>query len=109
MRLIDANKIEWYGCDFEGCQKCINVDGDCNKCPHANCDANQVRKLPTVNAIVIPDNATNGDMIKAIYPNAKTWEVTREDIHCAYIEFDDMYEIKSFSLSWWNSPYKRGE
>jgi hypothetical protein len=57
--------------------------------------------------VIIPDGATNGDMIKAMFPTAKTWEVTRDDVHCAYIEFKDICEIKSFPLSWWNAPYKR--
>ena len=46
-------------------------------------------------------------MIKAMFPNAKTWEVTRDDIHCACIEFKDIFEIKTFPLNWWNAPYKR--
>ena len=50
---------------------------------------------------------TNGDVIMAMFPNAKTWEVTRDDVHCAYIEFKDICEIKSFPLSWWNAPYKK--
>ena len=54
----------------------------------------------------IPDNATNGDIIKAMFPNAKTREVTRDDVHCAYIDFKDICEIKSFPLSWWNASYK---
>jgi hypothetical protein len=62
--------------------------------------------IPIHNAIIIPNGATNGDMIKDMFPNAKTWEVTRDDVHCAYIEFKDICEIKSFPLSWWNAPYK---
>lgn len=56
--------------------------------------------------VCVPKDATNGDMIKAMFPNAKTWEVARDDVHCAYIEFKDICEIKSFPLSWWNAPYK---
>lgn len=62
--------------------------------------------LMIANGTPIPDNATNGDIIKAMFPNAKTWEVTRDDIHCAFIDFKDICEIKSFPLSWWNAPYK---
>lgn len=64
-----------------------------------------IEVLEQKDCIKIPEVATNGEMIKALFPNAKTWEVTREDIHCAYIEFEDICEIKSFPLSWWNSPY----
>lgn len=52
---------------------------------------------------------TNGDVIKMMFPNAKTWEVTRDDVHCAYVEFKDICEIKSFPLSWWNAPYEQKE
>jgi hypothetical protein len=45
--LKDFDKIEWYGCDFEG-RGCIEAKGDCSVCSHANCDANQVRGLPTI-------------------------------------------------------------
>lgn len=58
-------------------------------------------------SIILPDNATNGDVIKIMFPNSKTWEVTRDDVHCAYIEFKDICEIKSFPLSWWYAPYKK--
>ena len=46
-KLKDFDKIEWYGCDFEG-RGCIEAKGDCSVCNHANCDAKQVRKLPTI-------------------------------------------------------------
>lgn len=45
--LKDFDKIEWYGCDFEG-RGCIEAKGDCSVCNHANCDAKQVRELPTI-------------------------------------------------------------
>ena len=46
-RLKDFDKIEWYGCDFEG-RGCIEAKGDCSVCNHANCYAKQVRELPTI-------------------------------------------------------------
>lgn len=46
-RLKDFDKIEWYGCDFEG-KGCIEASGDCSVCNHANCYAKQVRDLPTI-------------------------------------------------------------
>jgi len=62
---------------------------------------------PTIQAIPIPDNATNGDMIKALFPNAKTWEVTRDDFQCTYISSKDICGIVALPLSWWNAPYKK--
>ena len=61
---------------------------------------------PLVSAIPIPEGATNGDMIKAMFPNARIWKVTRDNIRCACVEFNDICEIKTFPLSWWNAPYK---
>lgn len=46
-RLKDFDKIEWYGCDFEG-RGCIEAKGNCAVCNHANCYAKQVRELPTI-------------------------------------------------------------
>lgn len=37
--------------------------------------------LPTVNAVVIPDNATNGDMIKALFPK---WEYRESTVQIGY-------------------------
>lgn len=55
--LKDFDKIEWYGCDFEG-KACEKANGDCSVCSHANCDAKQVRELPT---IIEADNAESED------------------------------------------------
>jgi len=46
-KLKDFDKIEWYGCDFEG-RGCIEAKGDCKKCDFAECYAKQVRELPTI-------------------------------------------------------------
>lgn len=53
--------------------------------------------IPTVKAIPIPDNATNGDMIKAMFPDM------RDEIWNALYDAD-----LCGKNSWWNAPYKRG-
>lgn len=55
------------------------------------------------NGIFIPENATNGDMIKAIFPNIKTWDES-EGALC--VEFKTLNQIKIFPKYWWNAPYK---
>lgn len=55
--LKDFDKIEWNGCDFEG-RGCIEAKGDCSVCNYANCDAKQVRDLPT---IIEADKEENAD------------------------------------------------
>lgn len=46
-KLKDFDKIEWYGCDFEG-KACEKANGDCSVCNFGNCYAKQVRELPTI-------------------------------------------------------------
>ena len=41
------------------------------------------------NGTPIPDNATNGEVIKALFPNEHDFET----------DFDE---------TWWNAPYKKG-
>ncbi len=64
---IDRNLIEWYGCDLDG--SCEHKE--CSECSQAECSHTQVMQIPTVNAILIPEGATNGDMIEVILPNAE--------------------------------------
>jgi len=49
------------------------------------------------NGTPIPDNATNGDVIKALFePN---WIRRMDDVVREEYEFDEV---------WWNSPYQKG-
>ena len=50
--------------------------------------------------VVIPDNATNGDVIMAIFPNASVYE------HGSTYSVNNVY---NFNSTWWNAPYKVGE
>ena len=63
--------------------------------------------------VVIPDNATNGDMIKALFPNALIYvDTTLKKVwFCVYEDKDDEDFDKhvTFPLDWWNAPYKKGE
>lgn len=43
---------------------------------------------------VIPDDATNGDMVKAMFPNVNNSNM-------------DLVDVFKNAKSWWNSPYKR--
>lgn len=57
------------------------------------------------NCIEIPDNATNGDVIMAMFPNAKWWVNEDNEV------FTDMpwkpEKCVYFDLDWWNTPYKK--
>ena len=48
----------------------------------------------------IPDNATNGDVIKAMFPTA--------DISLNDSCFEGVVNKYGFDMNWWNSPYQKG-
>ena len=56
------------------------------------------------NAIPIPEGATNGDVIKAMFPNAEY----RNDIlvNVVFIVSGAQLGYVAFRESWWNAPYE---
>ena len=59
----------------------------------------------------IPDNATNGDAIKAIFPDCKDWKARFEDddgeayeVH--FVQLPISLTVNKYAESWWNAPYK---
>lgn len=70
----------------------------------------ELEKLPTVQVVPIPDNATNGDVIKAMFPDTTIYEETRgygymysDVVRCA-----ENYML-TYDKEWWNAPYKRSD
>lgn len=57
-----------------------------------------------INAIIIPEGATNGDMIEAMFPNLKGKEKAFA-IHL-YVNKDKVGEV---SMDWWNAPFRKVE
>lgn len=54
-------------------------------------------EIAVINGTPIPDNATNGDVMKAIFkPN----RITRTD-DTVHIDYD-------ITPDWWNAPYQKG-
>ena len=51
--------------------------------------------------IEIPENATNGDVIKAVFD---VKEVRQLDC-CAFIDTSDDANMRTYK-DWWNAPYK---
>lgn len=59
-----------------------------------------------INAIIIPEGATNGDMIKAMFPNV--------EVDNAEVELGGKYitlwlnknKWEDIDYDWWNAPYK---
>ena len=56
--------------------------------------------------INIPNNATNGDVIKALFPNSEVCEPIIEDDIIHIIFADKADSAIGFDYSWWNAPYK---
>lgn len=54
------------------------------------------------NCTPFPENATNGDMIKAMFPNIAIVNVFGGDI---WFKVDNSFFLQC-SESWWDSPYK---
>lgn len=59
------------------------------------------------NIIIISKDATNGEVIKAIFPNIEIIETVYVcGMPYVRVLFNGMPEIKIFDLDWWNAPYK---
>ena len=57
--------------------------------------------VPNDNAIIVPKNATNGDMINALFPNAKNIRVDGRYPLNYIIEGEWHRNLKE----WWDEPY----
>ena len=87
-RLIDANKIEYeniyvYPTDNSNYKECVGKSA-------------KIREAETV--LTIPENPTNGDMIKVLFPDISITEIGGG----ATIVVANYYK---FNSTWWNAPY----
>ena len=58
-----------------------------------------------VNAIEIPNGITNGDMIKAMFPNIQ-WDNECNGVFYGYKTNDRMMPMLGANFNWWNATYK---
>ena len=58
-----------------------------------------------IDAVPIPKGATNGDLIKTLFPSAKWW--VNEDNEVFTDSPWKPQKIVAFDLDWWNALYKR--
>lgn len=65
----------------------------------------EVREQKEVKSIPISEGATNGDMIKTVFPNVK---IKKENIGCK-VYFGNGTSSQYFSYKWWNALYVREE
>ena len=56
-------------------------------------------------SVILPDNATNGDVIKALFPDIKVYGCS------GYAHPSDKSSVllEHMSSDWWNAPYKAGD
>lgn len=100
-RLIDADELKkdndvvvWLSRDTVRAGKMIKA--------FSELFIKKINDTPTVNAIVIPEGATNGDMIMALFPNASVYEQNGGSTYSVNNEYN-------FNATWWDTPYKEGE
>jgi len=107
MRLIDADELlkqidEWLSWDikFQREKPPVTIPNKWLKGIKAVVN----HKCDTINAIVIPKNATNGDVIKAMFPDVKIMWITQTKIDVTFMNNQDY--ITELDAKWWNAPYK---
>ena len=93
----------------------IDIPKEVLEHPHNYCCyalANQIKG----NYTPIPDNATNGDMIKAMFPKAEfnnampftdgRWETINLDTENRLRAIYKPTQLRTYA-DWWNAPYKK--
>lgn len=104
MNLIDRDKlIPHCSCGEE----CMADREKCKKCCDYVVNFEDIQEEPIVNAIEIPDKATNGDMIKIIW-NPKEIEEMPSCYVIKYMISENDFSLMFFNKTWWNSLYKEG-
>lgn len=89
-RLIDANKVDAFiGIEYDG-REIKSVE--------------EFEKIPTV--LTIPENPTNGDMIRAMFPNAEIFRRKEYDYQYVFVTILDMGNSWKIRGEWWDAPYK---
>ena len=69
--------------------------------------------VPIYNAILVPKNATNGDVLKELFPNAQTkhglYGIDGTPLVCLCQNTNFEMDEAFFVEDWWNAPYKEKE
>lgn len=65
---------------------------------------NKVKPYKKVDAIIIPEGATNGDVIKALFPEIEMWGKSEKTL-----DYSLGGMIHRVTKSWWNAPYRKVE
>ena len=104
MRLIDADAL-----DIDNLNRAYddNFELDFGRLYTADV-IDMIANAPTINAIPIPEDATNGDVIKAVFSNVKI--IVSETGEIAHIHenalIKDNFMFVQVSTKWLDTPYK---
>ena len=82
----------------------IDIDKDYFKIINKNGASNYPEEV-IKNGTPIPDNATNGDVIKAMFPSIESRLDEKTGI--MLVKWIDG-ATKTFKTRWWNAPYQKG-
>ena len=69
--------------------------------------ANFVNQCEFSDAVIIPPNATNGDVLKATFNAVEKQRFNDDGYSLVVVAIDGA--IKYFDLRWWDAPYKESE
>ena len=69
--------------------------------------ANFVNQCEFSDAVIIPPNATNGDMLKAMFDVVEKQRFDKDGYSLVVVAIDGA--IKYFDLRWWDAPYRGSE
>lgn len=99
MRLIDADMLS-PDRDYYDNSICSGYDA-------VSCQ--QIDSAKTVEAIPIPRGATNGDVIKTMFPDAEIREIMGSFDKAKLLGYRVWLGGRSqdYLLDWWNAPFKR--
>lgn len=110
MNLIDRDKLI-ARCTYEG--ECLGYGDECKKCNDYVVNFEDIQEEPTINAIEIPDKATNGDVLMKVLPI--DWESKFQGTKdkgvlighsIVFVNLIGHLGSVYFSKEWWDAPYK---
>ena len=70
----------------------------------------KIDDIPTADVIEIPKDATNGDILKIVFPNIEANEIKTDTggyIEVKYLDTTDACDATAFRKNWWNAPYRK--
>lgn len=101
MKLIDADKLLKRISEKVGCS--VSIGGGISSAGGVTRIIHEM--LQEKEMIYIPDNATNGEVIKTIFAD-EICDLYEGNFEVVY--YDKTHERHDFLAEWWNAPYKKG-